>query len=100
MAAIGPRDLASRNHVRNAAESGQARTDANDPPPVISFRDYGNYRWADIDLDARRIAKAISHITAASPMMLSARISSTRWAHGSQFWNSQRKPRGPDRMAV
>src|SRR5215468_6162300 len=40
-----------------------------------------NYRWADIDLDARRIAKAISHITTASPMMLSARINSTKEAH-------------------
>jgi len=32
------RDLASRIHVRNAAESGQTRTDANDPQPT-SFRD-------------------------------------------------------------
>ena len=28
---VAHRDLASKNHVRNAAESGQTRTDANDP---------------------------------------------------------------------
>jgi hypothetical protein len=28
---VGNRDLASRIHVRNAAESGQTRTDVNDP---------------------------------------------------------------------
>ena len=28
---LAHRDLASRIHIRNAAQSGQARTDANDP---------------------------------------------------------------------
>jgi hypothetical protein len=31
---LAHRDLASRIHVRNAAESGQTRTDANDPEPT------------------------------------------------------------------
>jgi hypothetical protein len=30
---LAHRDLASRIHVRNAAESGQTRTDVNDPEP-------------------------------------------------------------------
>jgi hypothetical protein len=31
------RDLASRIHVRNAAESGQTRTDVNDPQQTSRF---------------------------------------------------------------
>jgi len=40
------RDLASRMHVRNGAESGQIRTDANDPSETCAALDFRSAHWA------------------------------------------------------